>query len=57
MLFRDIKTGKLVIIKKENYHCDTDYYKAICNTMNMNFPKSENEQERILKLINIKKIR
>ena len=57
MLFRDITTGKLVNIKRENYHCDTDYYRAICNIMNVNFPKSENEQERILKLINVKKIK
>ena len=57
MLFRDIHTGKLVIITRENYHCDTDYYKAICKTMNISFPKSDNEQERIIKLINVKKIR
>lgn len=57
MLFRDINTGKLVIIKRDNYHCDTDYYTAICKTMNISFPKSDNELERIIKLINIKKIK
>lgn len=57
MIFRDIKTGKLVVIKRDDYHCDTDYYTAICNTMNLDIPKSANEHDRILKLINSKKIR
>ena len=56
MLFRDIKTGKLVIINRENYHCDKDYYTAICNTMNISFPKSDSEQERLMKLINVKRL-
>jgi len=57
MIFRDHKTGKLVIIKREDYHCDRDYYTAICDTMNINFPKSVNEYDRIIKLINPKKSR
>lgn len=57
MLFRDNKTGKLVIINRANYHCNKDYYTAICKTMNISFPKLDNEQERIMKLINVKKIR
>ena len=57
MIFRDHKTGKLVIIKREDYHCDTDYYTAICDTMNINFPKSVNQYDRIIKLVNSKKSR
>ena len=57
MIFRDSKTGKLVIINRQDYHCDTDYYTAICNTMNIDFPKSNNEYDRIIKMINSKKTR
>ena len=39
MIFRDYKTGKLIIIKRQDYHCNKDYYTAICNTMNIEFPK------------------
>lgn len=57
MIFRDTKTGKLIIIKREDYHCDKDYYTAICDTMHIYFPKSDNEHDRIMNLINSKKIR
>lgn len=57
MIFRDYKTGKLIIIKREDYHCNKDYYTAICNTMNIDFPKSDSEYDKIVKLINAKKTR
>ena len=57
MIFRDHRTGKLVIIKREDYHCDSDYYTAIGDTMNINFPKSVNEYDKIIKLVNSKKSR
>lgn len=57
MIFRDSKTGKLIKINRQDYHCDTDYYTAICNTMNIDFPKSDNEHDRIIKMINSKKTR
>ena len=57
MIFRDYNTGKLIIIKRENYYCNKDYYRAICNTMNIDFPKSESEYDKVVKMINIKKTR
>lgn len=57
MIFRDYNTGKLIIIKRENYHCNKDYYRAICNTMNIDFPKSDSEYDKVVKMINIKKTR
>ena len=57
MIFRDYKSGRLIIIKKEDYHCNKDYYTAICNTMNIDFPKSDSEYDKIIKMINVKKTR
>ena len=57
MIFRDSKTGKLIIINRVDYHCDRDYYTAICKSMNIDFPKSASESDRIIKLITSKKIR
>ena len=57
MIFRDLNTGKLIIINRKDYHCYTDYYTAICDVMNIDFPKSDNEHNRIIGLINSKKTR
>lgn len=54
MLFRDATTGNMISIKRQYYHCNTDYYNAICNVLQIHFPKSINDHDKILKLINSK---
>lgn len=54
MLFRDATTGNMILIKRQSYHCNTDYYHAICNVLQIDFPKSINDHDKILKLINSK---
>ena len=53
MLFRNLK-GELIIINKQDYHNDLDYYNDICKVHNIIFPKDVKEFDRILKLIETK---